>query len=272
MACVGWTTPVDRHRGPAVRHWCAGCGMGHDPCYLTWSRQWMAQAVRVLRPGGALLVYGSPERLWIPPQDHRGGGARPPSSSTSRGCTSRAATPGCAGCPSTRCAWSTWRVRQAWGGACVQRRGWRSRTRGGEGGGARQGRGRVTSESSTRSPRATGGTSRRTPLQGAAYGTHPSMKPSSCATASSASTRIRVDDLGAFGADRVRVRRARWSPSSHEKRSNTTSRSAACGAGSDALRARQLNAHRRRWVGGVPAASSSRLGTNLHSDSALSQA
>lgn len=25
----------------------------------------MAQAVRVLRPGGALLVYGSPERLWI---------------------------------------------------------------------------------------------------------------------------------------------------------------------------------------------------------------
>tara|TARA_Y100000992_G_C21268379_1_gene495207 strand:- start:1413 stop:2333 length:921 start_codon:yes stop_codon:yes gene_type:complete len=35
------------------------------PDYLTWSRQWMAQAVRVLRAGGALLIYGSPERLWI---------------------------------------------------------------------------------------------------------------------------------------------------------------------------------------------------------------
>ena len=33
------------------------------PDYLTWSRQWMAQAVRVLRAGGALLIYGSPERL-----------------------------------------------------------------------------------------------------------------------------------------------------------------------------------------------------------------
>jgi len=33
--------------------------------YMAFSRAWLAEAVRVLRPGGALLVYGSPERSWI---------------------------------------------------------------------------------------------------------------------------------------------------------------------------------------------------------------
>ena len=36
----------------------------HD--YMGFSRGWIGEAVRVLRPGGALLVYGSPERNWIP--------------------------------------------------------------------------------------------------------------------------------------------------------------------------------------------------------------
>jgi len=35
----------------------------HD--YLAFSRAWLAEAVRALRPGGALLVYGSPERSWV---------------------------------------------------------------------------------------------------------------------------------------------------------------------------------------------------------------
>jgi len=33
--------------------------------YMAFSRAWLVEAVRVLRPGGALLVYGSPERSWI---------------------------------------------------------------------------------------------------------------------------------------------------------------------------------------------------------------
>ena len=33
--------------------------------YITFSRAWLSEAVRVLRPGGALLVYASPERSWI---------------------------------------------------------------------------------------------------------------------------------------------------------------------------------------------------------------
>ncbi len=33
--------------------------------YMGFSRAWIGEAVRVLRPGGALLVYGSPERNWI---------------------------------------------------------------------------------------------------------------------------------------------------------------------------------------------------------------
>jgi len=33
--------------------------------YMGFSRKWIAEAVRILRPGGALLVYGSPERNWI---------------------------------------------------------------------------------------------------------------------------------------------------------------------------------------------------------------
>lgn len=35
------------------------------PDYMEWSRQWMREAVRVLKPGGQLLLYGSPEKLWI---------------------------------------------------------------------------------------------------------------------------------------------------------------------------------------------------------------
>jgi len=35
------------------------------PHYMQWSRTWLAEAVRVLKPGGALMLYGSPERLWI---------------------------------------------------------------------------------------------------------------------------------------------------------------------------------------------------------------
>ena len=34
--------------------------------YMDFSRRWIGEAVRVLRPGGALLIYGSPERNWIP--------------------------------------------------------------------------------------------------------------------------------------------------------------------------------------------------------------
>ena len=33
--------------------------------YIAFSRRWLAEATRVLRPGGALLIYGSPERTWI---------------------------------------------------------------------------------------------------------------------------------------------------------------------------------------------------------------
>ena len=33
--------------------------------YMAFSRAWLSQAVGTLRPGGALLVYGSPERSWI---------------------------------------------------------------------------------------------------------------------------------------------------------------------------------------------------------------
>ena len=33
--------------------------------YMQFSRAWLKEAVRILRPGGALLIYGSPERAWI---------------------------------------------------------------------------------------------------------------------------------------------------------------------------------------------------------------
>ena len=33
--------------------------------YMDFSRSWLKEAVRILRPGGALLIYGSPERAWI---------------------------------------------------------------------------------------------------------------------------------------------------------------------------------------------------------------
>ena len=33
--------------------------------YMSFARTWLTEAVRVLRPGGALLVYGSPCRVWI---------------------------------------------------------------------------------------------------------------------------------------------------------------------------------------------------------------
>jgi DNA modification methylase len=35
------------------------------PDYVAWSREWMAEAARVLKPGGALFLYGSPVKLWI---------------------------------------------------------------------------------------------------------------------------------------------------------------------------------------------------------------
>ena len=35
------------------------------PNYLSWCTQWLREAVRVLRPGGALFIYGSPAKLWI---------------------------------------------------------------------------------------------------------------------------------------------------------------------------------------------------------------
>lgn len=35
------------------------------PHYLEWSRTWLAEAERVLRPGGQLFIYGSPAKLWI---------------------------------------------------------------------------------------------------------------------------------------------------------------------------------------------------------------
>jgi modification methylase len=38
----------------------------HDRAsYVKFTRQWVAEAIRILRPGGALLIYGSPERNWI---------------------------------------------------------------------------------------------------------------------------------------------------------------------------------------------------------------
>lgn len=33
--------------------------------YMGFSKKWLTEAVRVLKPGGALLIYGSPERNWI---------------------------------------------------------------------------------------------------------------------------------------------------------------------------------------------------------------
>lgn len=33
--------------------------------YMAFSRAWLEQCVRCLRPGGALLVYGSPCRVWV---------------------------------------------------------------------------------------------------------------------------------------------------------------------------------------------------------------
>ena len=34
--------------------------------YCEFSRTWLKEATRILKPGGTLLVYGSPERTWIP--------------------------------------------------------------------------------------------------------------------------------------------------------------------------------------------------------------
>jgi site-specific DNA-methyltransferase (adenine-specific)/adenine-specific DNA-methyltransferase len=42
-----------------------GSGWDTVPHYLQWSRTWLAEAERVLRPGGQLFVYGSPAKLWI---------------------------------------------------------------------------------------------------------------------------------------------------------------------------------------------------------------
>lgn len=33
--------------------------------YMPFAREWLSQCVRVLRPGGALFLYGSPERMHI---------------------------------------------------------------------------------------------------------------------------------------------------------------------------------------------------------------
>lgn len=33
--------------------------------YMPWAKQWLSESIRVLRAGGALLLYGSPERSWI---------------------------------------------------------------------------------------------------------------------------------------------------------------------------------------------------------------
>ena len=33
--------------------------------YMRWSRVWLKECVRVLRPGGALFLYGSPAKLWL---------------------------------------------------------------------------------------------------------------------------------------------------------------------------------------------------------------
>jgi site-specific DNA-methyltransferase (adenine-specific) len=34
--------------------------------YMKFAKEWLTEAVRVLRPGGALMLYGSPCRVWIP--------------------------------------------------------------------------------------------------------------------------------------------------------------------------------------------------------------
>ena len=36
------------------------------PMYLDWAKTWLPEIVRCLRPGGALLLFGSPVRSWIP--------------------------------------------------------------------------------------------------------------------------------------------------------------------------------------------------------------
>lgn len=35
------------------------------PDYLAWSTKWLRACARALRPGGALFIYGSPQKLWI---------------------------------------------------------------------------------------------------------------------------------------------------------------------------------------------------------------
>lgn len=35
------------------------------PNYMAWSAQWLNECARVLKPGGSLFIYGSPEKLWI---------------------------------------------------------------------------------------------------------------------------------------------------------------------------------------------------------------
>ena len=204
----------------------------------------MAQAVRVLRPGGALLVYGSPERLWMRhlkiiaaewhfrprlQAAHLVGVQAGRRLQDARDVQVR----GAHGAPGV--------VRQAWGGACVQRRGWDGAVhRGGEGGGARQGRWprdvRVPRQAVA--PRATGGTSRaRTPLQGARLRHAPvdealKLCDRIVGIHSDAESTILVP-FGGSGPSACPPRSLVAASSLTRKRSNTTSSSsAACGAGS----------------------------------------
>lgn len=45
----------------------AVCGVRWDKVdqYMPWARKWLRECCRTLRKGGALLIYGSPERLWL---------------------------------------------------------------------------------------------------------------------------------------------------------------------------------------------------------------
>ena len=36
------------------------------PNYMKFAKEWLSECVRCLRPGGALLLYGSPCKMWIP--------------------------------------------------------------------------------------------------------------------------------------------------------------------------------------------------------------
>ena len=35
------------------------------PDYLAWCTKWLQESKRLLRPGGQLFIYGSPQKLWI---------------------------------------------------------------------------------------------------------------------------------------------------------------------------------------------------------------